>query len=99
MERTRSSDKPEALKTEVSYRLVVPIEIEGTLTETVTVKRLKVKHRLEIQKAKLDDAEKEARLITAATGLAPSDVSELDMADYLGIQEIIEGFFSARAKT
>jgi DNA recombination-dependent growth factor C len=102
MERQRTpadTNKDSATAHSVTHKLVIPIEIEGVMSDSVTVKRLKVRHRLEIQKSKIEEADKEARLISAATGLSPSDVSELDMADYLAIQEIIEGFFSARAKT
>lgn len=83
----------------VQHKLAVPTVLAGVMTDTVTVHRLKVRDRLEIQKSKTADADKEAALVAKALQLSMDDVEELDIADFLAIQEILEGFFSARAQS
>lgn len=69
------------------------------VTDTVTVHRLKVRDRLDIHRDKSSEAEKEVKLVAKSLQLSVDDVEELDIADYMAIQEILEGFFSARAQS
>lgn len=93
------SEAKKPLPAFVSYKLVVPVELAGVVTDTVTVHRLKVRDRLDIHRDKSSEAEKEVKLVAKSLQLSVDDVEELDIADYMAIQEILEGFFSARAQS
>lgn len=95
MSRTRSETNPSLALSQV-VQLVVPIKIEGVETTEVTVRRLKAKEQLEIADMDISDSKKARTMVCRSTGMSPDDVGELDGADYLAINEVIESFLSAR---
>lgn len=95
MSRNRTETTPSHALTQ-TVQLVVPIKIEGVETTEITVRRLKAKEQLEIADMDITDSKKARSMVCRSTGLSPDDVGELDGADYLAVNEVIESFLSAR---
>ncbi|WP_269497206.1 phage tail assembly protein [Castellaniella sp. S9] len=73
--------------------LKYPIEIDGATVSVLHLRRAKVRDRLTAQKMANSDAEREIALIAMLADVAPSDIENLDMADYSALQEALTGFF------
>ena len=82
--------------TETKIKLEFPITSGGALIQEITMRRPKVKDNLVAQKAAPTEADREIRLIANLANLAPSDIEELDCADYAGVQEALRGFISPK---
>ena len=74
--------------------LEYPIEYNGQTIDTIELKRPKAGQILDSQNRKGSDADKEFALFASLTGLAPAALRELDIADYLALQEAYKGFLS-----
>jgi hypothetical protein len=73
--------------------LKYPIDFEGGKLSEITIRRPKVSDVTTARKSKKDEAEQEVALIAALSGLPPSAIDELDIADYKAVQEVLQGFF------
>ena len=75
------------------YALLYPIEGVGRVIDTLSIRRLKIKDQRAI--ANISDVqERGIKLAQMACGLAPEEMDEMDQADFLAVQEILEGFLS-----
>lgn len=91
--RTRPETKERAT-TEVV--LEYPITIGGVLTDKVSVRRPTVKERSDIQRQNIHEVDKELQLVAKVIGAAPSDLDDMDAADYDEIRSTLDGFFTGR---
>ena len=98
MSRTSSTAENRAKALTVDVILAFPIRRDDDTTiDKITVRRPKVRDRMDVQRSKDSDPDKELKLVAKVTDLSPNEVEELDVADYAYIQEVLEGFFSARS--
>jgi len=77
-----------------TIKLEYPITAGAQLIQEITLRRPKVKDTLAVQKAGGSQAEQEIRLVANLATLTPSDIEELDAADYAHVQAVLTSFFS-----
>jgi hypothetical protein len=77
-----------------TIKLDYPIKADGREVKELTMRRPKVKDQLLSDRAGASDAEKELTLFAHLTALAPADLHELDMTDYIKLQEAYRSFLS-----
>lgn len=70
-----------------------PIQLEGKELSEVTLRRPKVSDVVAVRKSKRDEAEQEVSLIASLSGLPPSAIESIDLADYKKLQAHLSGFF------
>lgn len=73
--------------------LEFPIEIDGVKTDTLHLRRPKVRDIIVSQKGKKSDVEQEVTLISNLCEINPAAVEELDAADYKRLSERLMDFF------
>lgn len=73
-----------------------PVEVGGTRTETLAMRRPKVRDSKDSTKAGGTPAEQEIRLFANLCEVAPDLIEELDMGDYARLQELYTDFVSGR---
>jgi hypothetical protein len=71
-----------------------PISIDGVQVKTLRLRRPKVRDMLTVETASGHDAEKEIQLFAHLCEVNPSDLHELDMADYAKLQQVYQNFLS-----
>lgn len=78
-----------------------PTEFSGVLTDTIVMRRPKVKDRMDAETTYRDktDTEKELYFFTTLTDLTPDDIGELDFKDYLRMQAAFRSFLSSAPAT
>jgi len=83
------------IETKTTHQLLVPVTFEGTVHNSITIRRVKAK---DLRGLKTDDAtiEEILELIVKLSGWPPEGVDELDQADLEAIGDIIKGFSKAR---
>ena len=77
--------------------LKYPIQINGTETSVLHVRRPKVRDQLLLDKSGMvgkGDAEREVLLFANLCEVAPGDIEELDMSDYKKLQETYGAFLA-----
>lgn len=78
-----------------TIKLNEPVEFAGQTYTTLTFRKLKVKHMLDINwdeiKGPIDQY---AALASASSGVDLGVIHELEMEDFQKIQELLEGFFA-----
>ena len=77
--------------------LTLPIDYDGLPIKELVLRRPTVGDHLAAQKTGGSDAEREIRLIANLAELPPEAIHQLDMADYLAVQQVLSGFLSHRA--
>lgn len=77
-----------------SIKLNHPINVDGRQIVELQLRRPKVRDRLTVEKMNGAEAEKEIRFIANLCEVAPNDIEELDMADYVRLQDALAGFLS-----
>jgi hypothetical protein len=76
-----------------TIKLEYPITVNGTQIQTVTLRRPTVRDiKAAARQGAGSDEETETTLISNLSGLAPTDIDQIDFADYLAIQEVLKGF-------
>jgi hypothetical protein len=85
--------------TPVKITLRFPIKVDGRETSELLMRRPKVRDMMLSDRPKASDAEKELALFASLVGISPDDMQELDMADYLTLQETYRDFLSLRPAT
>ena len=78
----------------MTIKLAYPISVSGRQLDELSMRRPKVRDRLSSEKHSGNEAEKEIRFIANLCELAPNEIEELDMADYVRVQEALAGFFT-----
>ena len=75
------------------------IKASGTEVKALHMRRPKCRDLLAVEKEGGTDAEQEFRLFANLTETAPEELRELDMVDYIKLQEVYAGFLSPGQKT
>ncbi|GFR20643.1 phage tail tube protein FII [Trichonephila clavata] len=71
-----------------------PITVDGISVSELTVRRPKVRDYLAIERLNGSDLSKEVTLTANLTSVAKEVIEELDIADYVKVQEVLKDFFS-----
>lgn len=79
---------------DTAFNLQYPIDIDGTTVTVLQVRRPKVKDQKAALAAGKDPAAQEIALFSNLCDLSPSQMGELDMADYAGLQRLVQSFFT-----
>lgn len=73
--------------------LAHPVGENGTTLTSLHIRRPKVRDRLAVDKLPGTEADREVRFIANLCEVSPDTIEELDMADYVRVQEVLAGFF------
>ena len=96
-EKAAPSPFTDPLATEATIKLAFPIKVAGTLTAEITVRRPKLRDRLNASlNTDMTPDQQEALVIGNAAGLTLDEMEQLDLADFNRIQGIFSVFLSAR---
>lgn len=79
-------------------KLQYPVEADGQKIDELNMRRPKVRDMLNAETGGTD-GEKEMRLFANLCDVAPDTIEQLDMADYLAVQEVYTGFLSSAQPT
>ncbi len=74
--------------------LQYPITNNGEECNQLCIRRPSVRDLLVSERAKGNEIEKEIRLIANLCEVAPEQIEQLDMADYMKLQETLTSFLS-----
>lgn len=77
-----------------TVQLQYPITKDGQTINELTLRRPRVLDRILVEKTSSSAAEKEVKLLANLCEVTPATIEELDMADYLKLQEILGSFLS-----
>lgn len=76
-------------------KLDYPIKVDGKETTVLNMRRAKARDMIAADSAGPSPAEKEVRLFANLCEIPPDAVEELDMADYMKVQEVYQSFLSS----
>ncbi len=76
-------------------KLENPIKIDGVEVNEISLRPPKVRDLIASSKKNIDEAEKEVNLIANLGEISPEAIQELDLRDYIKIQEWLRDFLSA----
>jgi hypothetical protein len=78
--------------------LQFPITLSGVATDTVTMRRPKVRDRLEADNmfGAGQEGQREMHFFTSLTELAPEELGEIDLGDYVRMQQVFSGFLPSQ---
>ncbi|WP_264686992.1 phage tail assembly protein [Wolbachia endosymbiont (group B) of Rhopobota naevana] len=71
-----------------------PITVDGISVSELTIRRPKVRDYLAIERINGSELNKEVTLTANLTSVAKEAIEELDIADYVKVQEVLKDFFS-----
>lgn len=71
-----------------------PITVDGIFVSELIIRRPKVRDYLAIERLNSSDLSKEVTLTANLTSVAKEAIEELDIADYVKVQEVLKDFFS-----
>ena len=77
-----------------TIKLDVTIIIDGITIEVLNVRPPKVRDRLLAEKGSGGPEEKEVRFIANLCDVTPETIEELDLSDYIKVQEAVNDFLS-----
>ncbi|MDX5487747.1 MAG: phage tail assembly protein [Wolbachia endosymbiont of Andrena praecox] len=77
-----------------TVKLDNPITVDGISVSELTIRRPKVRDYLAIERLNGSDLSKEVTLTANLTSAAKESIEELDIADYVKVQEVLKDFFS-----
>ncbi|WP_353269870.1 phage tail assembly protein [Wolbachia endosymbiont (group A) of Myopa testacea] len=77
-----------------TVKLDDPITADGISVSELTIRRPKVRDYLAIERLNGSDLSKEVTLTANLTSVAKEAIEELDIADYVKVQEVLKDFFS-----
>lgn len=84
---SQAEEKKQGITVTETIILTIPIQINGVTTDRLVMRRPKLKDIRNASKvAGKDEEEQEIRLFSSLTDCAPSDLEELDYADYGKLQ-------------
>ncbi|WP_330926824.1 phage tail assembly protein [Candidatus Sororendozoicomonas aggregata] len=78
--------------------LAFPIEVDGTETDTLYLRRPKVRD-LKLMDSFSGDVEKSIQLLAALCEIPPTSVEDMDTADFERCSKKVEGFMQSAGKT
>ena len=73
--------------------LKYPVTVDGITHDTLTMRRPKVRDSRDAQRGGTN-ADSEILLFANLCEVTPATIEDLDMADYIGMQKVYEGFLS-----
>ncbi|ROS05670.1 tail assembly chaperone E/41/14-like protein [Sinobacterium caligoides] len=82
------------MSTDVNITLSYPITCHGEVITELHMRRPTVRDRLISERSQGTEMEKELRLLANLCELAPEYAEDLDMVDYLKLQEALSDFLS-----
>ncbi|WP_253299816.1 phage tail assembly protein [Wolbachia endosymbiont of Chironomus riparius] len=71
-----------------------PITVDGISISELTVRRPKVRDYLAIERIDGSELSREVTLTANLTSVAKETIEELDIADYVKMQQVLRDFFS-----
>ena len=71
-----------------------PVESDGQEVTELRMRRAKARDSRDAQRGGGGSADNEIRLFANLCEVAPAVIEELDMADYMSLQKVYEGFLS-----
>ena len=74
--------------------LQYPVTVDGAEVTTLTMRRPKARDLRDAQRGGGMPADSEIRLFANLCEVTPATIEDLDMADYLRMQKVYEGFLS-----
>ncbi|WP_341823863.1 phage tail assembly protein [Wolbachia endosymbiont (group A) of Agelastica alni] len=77
-----------------TVKLDNPITVDGISISELTIRRPKVRDYLAIERLNGSDLSKEVTLTANLTSVAKEAIEELDIVDYVKVQEVLKDFFS-----
>ncbi len=77
-----------------TIKLKTPVEVNGETFENMTIRPPKVRDRLVAEKTPGNSADKEVTFIANLCTVSPDVIMELDLADYVQLQEAVNHFLS-----
>lgn len=77
-----------------TVKLNNPITVDEISVSELTIRRTKVRDYLAIERINGSDLNKEVTLTANLTSVAKEAIEELDIADYVKVQEVLKDFFS-----
>lgn len=75
-------------------KLSEAIKIDGVLVHEISIRRPKVRDLLVASKKDVNESEREVNLIANLAEVPAETIQDLDMRDYLKIQEVLKDFLS-----
>ncbi|WP_341823800.1 phage tail assembly protein [Wolbachia endosymbiont (group A) of Agelastica alni] len=81
-----------------TVKLDNPITVDGISVSELTIRRPKVRDYLAIERLNGSDLSKEVTLTANLTSVAKESIEELDIADYVKVQEVLKDFFHRLSK-
>lgn len=79
-------------------KLEYPIEVDGIETDTLHLRRPKVRD-IKLMDAHKGDVNKSIHFLAALCGVAPAAIEELDSLDFERVSKKVEGFTKSDGKT
>jgi len=76
-----------------------PIKIDGATIGELSLRRPTVKDMRVARNSAKDDASQEIALIANLAQITPADVENLDIADFVKVQNVLKGFFGLSETT
>jgi Phage tail assembly chaperone proteins, E, or 41 or 14 len=77
-----------------TIKLKTPIQVNGETIEQMVIRPPKVRDRLVAEKTPGGTAEKEVTFISNLCSVSQETIMELDLADYVQLQEAVNHFLS-----
>lgn len=74
--------------------LTWPVTVDGETVSSLAMRRPKVRDILAAERAVKSESEREVRILAALCDVPPAVIEDMDMADYLRLQEVSKGFLS-----
>ena len=74
--------------------LEYPVTVDGITFTTLTMRRPKVRDSRDAQRGGGTNADAEIRMFANLCEVTPATIEVIDMADYLRMQKVYEGFLS-----
>lgn len=82
-----------------TIELEFPIEVDGVMVDTLTMRRPTVRDQLMFDEGKGGEARKVVKMIANLCEVAPSSIEELDQADFVRVTETLQGFQSSQRES
>ncbi len=86
-------------KTSIDVKLTDGIDVDGTLTYSITVRKPKVKDLLNAERQSKGESDANVRFLANLTDLTPDQIGELSIADYKKLNEVLAGFLGEDSQT
>lgn len=86
-------------KTSIDVKLVDGLDVDGTLTYSITVRKPKVKDLLNAERQSKGESDANVRFLANLTDLTPDQIGDLSLGDYRKLNEVLAGFLGEGDQT